>query len=78
MKIQFIQSNKNRKINVQYNSILQYKNRNKIFSEDDYLGVLNFALSLPDRYLMAIPPEIYEWAQLNKHSILYTKNILFI
>ena len=76
MKIQLILSNKNKKINVQYNSIL--KRKNKIFNEDDYLGALNFALGLPDLYLMSIPPEILNWAKNNGHRILHTKNISFI
>ena len=76
MKIQFILSNKNKKINVQYNSIL--KRKNKIFNEDDYLGALNFALGLPDLYLMSIPQEIFNWAKNNGHRILHTKNISFI
>ena len=78
MKIQFILSNGVKKINVQYNNIILKKHKNKLFNADDYLGALNFALGLPDLYLMSIPLEILNWAKNNGHRILHTKNLSFI
>ena len=78
MKIQFILSNGVKKINVQYNNIILKKHKNKLFNADDYLGALNFALGLPDLYLMSIPLDSLHWARQNYHVILYKKNVSFI
>jgi hypothetical protein len=58
---------------VQYDG-LQYKPKNKTFKEGNYLMALNFALTLPDMYIMSCEKDIYDWAVENKHPIINKKS----
>lgn len=73
MKISYVRSKSVPVINVQYDSPLGKKQKNKTFKMEDYSGVLNFALGLPDKFIMTCPMEVLDWAKKNNHTILKNK-----
>ena len=76
MKIQLIKSKGAPLINIQYDG-MQYKPKNKTFKGGDYLGALDFAVSLPDQYVMACVDAVYDWAVENKRDVLRKKDWAF-
>ena len=75
MKIQIIKAN--RMINISYDGTIGHKQKNKTFREGDYIGVLDFALNLPDRYVVSCSGEVWDWAIKNKHVVLKSKSWAF-
>ena len=73
MKIQIIKAN--RMINISYDGTV--KPKNKTFRQGDYLGVLDFCLNLPDRYVVSCSGEVLDWAVKNKHDVLKSKSWAF-
>lgn len=58
---------------------LQYKPKNKTFKKGEYLSALDFALTLPDMYIIeqssiGCEKDIYDWAIKNKHPIINKKS----
>ncbi len=70
MKIQILSTIN--KINITYDGI-NGRSKNKTFKGGDYEGILNFALSLPDRYIFMCSFDILDWAKKNKHDIIKKK-----
>lgn len=78
MKILYQKSRDVLIICVQYDG-LQYKPKNKTFKKENYplnfvQYALDFALTLPDMYIMSCEKDIYDWAIKNKHPIINKKS----
>jgi hypothetical protein len=75
MKIQITIANN--KINV-YSSHHKKQTVNKSFNILDYVGVLDYAVSLDnDRYILSCSQEIMDFAKLHNHSFLKRKIFVF-
>ena len=74
MKIQIIKANN--MINISFNSNIRQK-KNKSFPEGDFIGVLNYALNLPDQFILACSKEVLEWAREHNHAILTRKSWIY-
>ena len=72
MKIQIIKNRGAPIINIQYDG-MNHKPKNKTFQAGQYLAALNFAVSLPDQYVMSCEENIHDWAVQNNHDVLKLK-----
>jgi hypothetical protein len=73
MKIQTLKSQGIPVMNIQYDG-MRHKSKNKTFKAGNYLALLNFAVSLPDQYIMACEEEVRQWAVKNNHDVLRMKS----
>lgn len=73
MKIQILATIN--KINITYEGPI--KTKNKTFKGGDYEGVLNFAMTCPDRFIFSCSNIIKEWAIKTDHDILKCKSWVF-